>query len=116
MLPIPRGHRFEIVPDWVCEILSSGITRKDRVVKIPIYARHGVAHLWLADPLKRTLELSLSDLWVDDEEEPTPEAEGRYPGVTTYRLTPVWKVDPQPLSTRHAHQTASDAGGPVFPP
>lgn len=77
MLPIPRGHRFEIVPDWVCEILSSGITRKDRVVKIPIYARYGVAHLWLADPLKRTLELSLSDLWADHEEEPTPKAEGR---------------------------------------
>lgn len=47
------------------------------MVKVPIYALHGVAHLWLADPLKRTLELSLSDFRMDDEEEPTPEAEGR---------------------------------------
>jgi Uma2 family endonuclease len=53
---IPRGHGFELVPDWVCEILSPGTARKDRVVKMPIYARHGVAHLWLVDPLERTLE------------------------------------------------------------
>lgn len=47
------------------------------MVKVPIYALHGVAHLWLADQLKRTMELSLSDFRVDEEEEPTPEAEGR---------------------------------------
>lgn len=56
MPTIPRGHRFEIVPDWVCEILSPGTARKDRVVKMPILARHGVAYLWLVDPLARTLE------------------------------------------------------------
>jgi hypothetical protein len=44
MPTIPRGHRFEIVPDWVCEILSPDTARKDRVVKMPLYARHGVAY------------------------------------------------------------------------
>ena len=53
---VPRDHRFEIMPDWVCEILSPGTARKDRAIKMPLYARHGIAHLWLVDPLERTLE------------------------------------------------------------
>ena len=53
---IPRGHRFEIVPDWICEVLSPATARLDRVVKRQIYARFGVAYLWLVDPIERTLE------------------------------------------------------------
>lgn len=56
MPSIPESHRFEVVPDWVCEILSPGTIQKDRVVKLPFYARYGVAHAWLVDPLARTLE------------------------------------------------------------
>ena len=44
-------------PDWVCEVLSSGTARMDRVEKMPIYARAGVVHIWLVDPLLRTLEV-----------------------------------------------------------
>jgi Uma2 family endonuclease len=40
---IPQGHRFTVVPDWVCEILSPASASLDRAVKLPIYARHGVA-------------------------------------------------------------------------
>jgi hypothetical protein len=29
----------------------------DRGTKLPIYARQGVAHVWLMDPLARTLEV-----------------------------------------------------------
>ncbi len=54
---LPRDHRFEVVPDWVCEILSPSTARTDRVVKMPIYARYGVSCLWLVDPLVRTLEV-----------------------------------------------------------
>lgn len=62
MPAIPEDHRFEVAPDWVCEILSPGTVRKDRVVKLPLYARYGVAHAWLVDPLERTLEaFSLRD-------------------------------------------------------
>jgi Uma2 family endonuclease len=58
----PRGHRFEVVPDWVCEVVSPATAKKDRVVKLPVYARHGVPYLWLVDPLARTLEtLALQD-------------------------------------------------------
>lgn len=56
MPSIPEDHRFEVVPDWMCEILSPSTARKDRVLKLPLCARHGVAHVWLVDPLKRTLE------------------------------------------------------------
>lgn len=56
MPTIPEGHRFEVVPDWVCEILSPGTVKKDRVLKLPLYAHYGVAYVWLMDPLERTLE------------------------------------------------------------
>lgn len=56
MPSVPEDHRFEVVPDWACEILSPSTIQKDRVVKLPLYARYGVAHVWLVDPLAQTLE------------------------------------------------------------
>lgn len=56
MPKIPEDQRFEIVPNWLCEILSPSTEKRDRSVKMPIYARYGVSHAWLVDPLKRTLE------------------------------------------------------------
>jgi Uma2 family endonuclease len=44
-------------PDWVCEILSSSTENLDRTIKLGIYAREKVSHLWLADPAKRRLEV-----------------------------------------------------------
>lgn len=57
MLTPPMDHRFTVVPDWVCEILSPSTARKDRVLKLRIYAQLGVPHCWLLDPLARTLEV-----------------------------------------------------------
>ncbi len=56
MPAIPQGHRFEIVPDWVCEILSPSTASKDRDINMPIYAHYGVRHAWLVDPGIRTLQ------------------------------------------------------------
>ena len=56
MPKIPRGHRFEIVPNWVCEVLSPSTGKNDRVVKMPVYAQYGVGYLWLVHPSDRTLE------------------------------------------------------------
>lgn len=56
MPALPEGHRFEITPDWLCEILSPSTLQKDRARKLPLYARYGVAHVWLVDPLARLLE------------------------------------------------------------
>jgi Uma2 family endonuclease len=63
---IPEDHRFEVVPDWVCEILSPSTLQKDRTRKLPLYARFSVAHIWLVDPVAHFLEaFSLSDgVWV----------------------------------------------------
>ena len=57
MPALPEDHRFEVVPDWVCEIISPTTAKKDRVVKLPLYGRYGVCHVWLVDPLARTLEV-----------------------------------------------------------
>lgn len=54
---LPRDHRIEVVPDWVCEILSPSTAKTDRVIKMPVYASHGVPYLWLVDPLAHTLEV-----------------------------------------------------------
>lgn len=53
---IPEDHRFEVVPDWVCEILSPSTASKDREIKMPLYAHYGVKFMWLIDPIKKTLE------------------------------------------------------------
>ena len=53
---IPTDQRFTVVPDWVCEILSPSTESKDRKLKMPIYAKFGVAYAWLIDPRAHTLE------------------------------------------------------------
>ena len=57
MPELPETAWFELPPDWVCEILSPSTARTDRAVKMPIYARETVPHLWLVDPDLRTLEV-----------------------------------------------------------
>ena len=47
----------ELVPDWICEILSPGTHRYDRLVKMDRYARLGVAWAWLVDPVEAVLEV-----------------------------------------------------------
>jgi Uma2 family endonuclease len=48
---------FSLAQDWACEILSPSTNRTDRAKKLPIYARERIAHVWLVDPLQRTLEV-----------------------------------------------------------
>jgi Uma2 family endonuclease len=56
-LPSPWGMRpIDVVPDWICEILSPSNASRDRVRKRRLYARSGVAHYWIVDPADRTLE------------------------------------------------------------
>jgi Uma2 family endonuclease len=52
---------FELPPDWVCEVLSPSTEAVDRADKMPIYAAVGVPHVWLVDPLVRTLEVHRLD-------------------------------------------------------
>lgn len=47
---------FKLAPDWICEVVSRSTGRLDRMLKLPRYARAGVAHAWLVDPSSQTLE------------------------------------------------------------
>jgi Uma2 family endonuclease len=56
MPELPQTAYFALAPDWVCEVLSTSTEKFDREVKMPIYAREGVRHAWLVDPIKKKLE------------------------------------------------------------
>ena len=53
----PNTAAFTLAPDWVCEVVSPATGRLDRVRKLPVYGREGVAHAWIVDPLARTIEV-----------------------------------------------------------
>jgi Uma2 family endonuclease len=54
---LPKDAYLTLAPDWICEVLSPSTEYIDRGKKLGIYAREGVAHAWLVDPLRRTLEV-----------------------------------------------------------
>jgi Uma2 family endonuclease len=54
---IPRLGPIPVMPDWVCEVLSRSTEAEDRAVKMPLYARAGIRHLWLLNPDPATLEI-----------------------------------------------------------
>jgi len=54
---MPDVVGFTLAPDWVCEVLSPSRAMLDREQKMKVYAREGVRHLWLVDPLRQALEV-----------------------------------------------------------
>lgn len=81
-LPSPWGKRpIEVVPDWICEVLSPHGIRRDRVFKMQLYARHGVSHYWLVDPSECTLEALVLE-------------RGRWMVAGTYDRTAVVRIPP----------------------
>ncbi len=57
-LPSPGDAPYlSLAPDWVCEILSPSTAALDRARKLAIFAREGVPHCWLIDPVAHTLEV-----------------------------------------------------------
>jgi Uma2 family endonuclease len=56
-LPELRDEPFlTLTPDWICEITTPQTADFDRQQKLPLYARAGVAFLWIVDPWQRSLE------------------------------------------------------------
>jgi Uma2 family endonuclease len=78
---VPNQAFIMLPPDWVCEILSPSTERIDREKKLRIYARDGVGHAWLVDPIARTLEAMRL-------------AEGRWLAVTTLKDDALAQVEP----------------------
>jgi Uma2 family endonuclease len=54
---IPDAPFFDVRPDWVCEVASPSTRALDRGKKLDVYARAGVARVWLIEPLERFLEV-----------------------------------------------------------
>jgi Uma2 family endonuclease len=54
---LPNVAAFTQAPDWACEVVSPPTAAADRVRKMRIYARESVGHLWLVEPLAKTLEV-----------------------------------------------------------
>jgi len=54
---IPDAPWMDVAPDWACEVISPSTESIDRGRKLRIYAREGVAHLWLVNPIAKTLEV-----------------------------------------------------------
>ena len=61
MPSLPETAHFALAPDWICEVISKSTEAIDRNKKLPLYARHGVRHAWLVDPIARTLEVHALD-------------------------------------------------------
>lgn len=53
----PAQGPYLVIPDWICELLSLSTARADRTSKLPLYAQHGIGHVWLLDPVVQTLEV-----------------------------------------------------------
>jgi Uma2 family endonuclease len=81
MPELPPTAYFTLAPDWVCEILSRSTATFDREEKMPLYAREGVKHAWLVDPIERTLEVY--ELGLD-----------RWGEATVYRAGAVARIPP----------------------
>jgi len=56
MPELPDTASLSLAPDWVGEVLSPSTAKDDRSIKMPLYAGFGVGHLWLVDPMLKTLE------------------------------------------------------------
>ena len=61
MPSLPAVAWFELVPDWVCEVVSPSSSRLDRLKKLPRYARYEVDYAWIVDPDVRGLEVYQRD-------------------------------------------------------
>jgi Uma2 family endonuclease len=57
MPEMPHSAAITLAPDWLCEVLSPSTAVLDREKKMKVYAREGVRHLWLVDPLLQALEV-----------------------------------------------------------
>lgn len=54
---IPDVSVMKLAPDWVCEGLSPSTARLDKGPKREIYAKHGVDHIWFADPALKMIDV-----------------------------------------------------------
>lgn len=54
---LPAKVPIQVLPDWICEILSPTNASNDTVTKMRLYHQAAVPHYWLIDPLAETLSV-----------------------------------------------------------
>ena len=54
---MPSMVPVEVIPDWICELLSPTNASNDSVTKMRLYHQAGVLHYWLIDPIGQTLQV-----------------------------------------------------------
>jgi Uma2 family endonuclease len=54
---LEKENWLAVSPDWICEVLSPRTIQTDKTKKMPIYAKHNVRHVWLMDPVAKTLDV-----------------------------------------------------------
>ena len=67
MPALPTDAAIDVVPDWVCEVLSPSTRAYQLLVKRRLYARVGVPYLWEIDREGQTLSVLQLEggRWVD---------------------------------------------------
>jgi len=88
MSALPDTAKIALAPDWICEVLSDSTEVHDRRDKMPLYARHGVPHVWLLDPIEKYLEAFWNDAgaW-------RPIGAGKWRGNARVRVAPFEEIE-----------------------
>jgi Uma2 family endonuclease len=58
---LPDTTSFTLAPDWLCEVSSPSTARVDRMLKMPLYLKAKVAHVWLVDPIAEAIDVFRND-------------------------------------------------------
>jgi Uma2 family endonuclease len=93
---MPDTSYFELVPDWACEVLSASTERRDRTIKMRVYAEAGLPYFWLIDPRQQILEAFELDegqwlkigAWNSDDDVNAPPFE-----AIAFSLADLWPLD-----------------------
>ncbi|MBX3570101.1 MAG: Uma2 family endonuclease [Rhizobiaceae bacterium] len=93
----PERNYFELRPDWICEILSGSTEKRDRTVKMRIYAESRIPHMWIVDPRQQILEAfelreglwTKLGAWNSDDTVSAPPFD-----AISFSLADLWPLDP----------------------
>jgi Uma2 family endonuclease len=84
-------NSIDYAPDLVVEVASPSSHRIDRVKKMALYARSGVAEYWIADPMRRRIDVYA--LAGENFLPVEPNADGHIPS----RVLPGLRIDPEAI-------------------
>ena len=92
----PEAKYIKVAPDWICEVLSASTERRDRSVKMRIYAEAGIGYLWIVDPRQQLLQVFrlleqrwlLEGTWTSDDVVSAPPFE-----AISFSFADLWPLD-----------------------